>query len=159
MNRRQFLQSSATVSAFALLSGRLPLARAATDIGKWRTFDVTTQVEVLKPEGITRVWVPTPLTAETPYQKSLGNTWKAEGGSVVFQTDPKYGAGILSAEWPSGQKPLLTLTSRVSTKDIAVDLAGPGGDAGRPDGLWRRNVVRTGWCSYQVSRSNSQRSR
>jgi hypothetical protein len=113
-------------SAFGLRSvvRQTPLRR--TDISKWRTFDVTTQVEVLKPAGITRVWVPTPLTAETPYQKALGNTWKAEGGSVVFQTDPKYAAGILSAAWPAGQKPLLTLTSRFSTKDIAVDLAGAG---------------------------------
>jgi transglutaminase-like putative cysteine protease len=125
MNRRQFLQSSATASAFALLSGRLPLARAASGDAKWRTFEVTTQVEVLKPAGTTRVWVPTPLTVDTPYQKPLGNAWKAEVGNVVFQIDPKYGAGIVSAEWPAGQKPVLTLTCRIATRDIAVDLAGP----------------------------------
>jgi transglutaminase-like putative cysteine protease len=126
MNRRQFLQSSATLSTLALLSSRLPLARAAADGGKWRTFEMTAQVEVLKPEGVTRVWLPTPLTAETPYQKPLGNLWNAEGGQVVFQTDARYGAGIVSAEWAAGRKPALTFTSRFATRDVAVDLAGPG---------------------------------
>ena len=126
MNRRQFLRSSISFSALSVLPVRLPLAGAAAESGTWRNFEVTTQVEVLKPEGITRVWLPAPLTVETPYQKPLGNTWKAEGGKVASQTDPKYGAGMLSAEWPAGQKPLLTLTSRFATRDIAVDLAGPG---------------------------------
>ena len=126
MNRRQFLRSSISLSALTVLSGRVPFARAAAESGKWRNFEVTTQVEVLTPEGATRVWLPTPLVIETPYQKPVGNTWKAEGGSVVFQTDPRYGAGIVSAEWPAGQKPVLTLTSRFATRDIAVDLAQPG---------------------------------
>lgn len=126
MNRRQFLRSSAVLSAAAALPNGLSLARAATESGKWRTFEVTTQVEVLKPSGVTRVWLPTPLTFDTSWQKSLDNTWKAQGGEVVFQTDPKYGAGIAAAEWPAGQRPLLTLTSRAATRDIAVDLAGAG---------------------------------
>jgi transglutaminase-like putative cysteine protease len=126
MNRRQFLQSSATLSALAALSGRVPIARAAAESRAWRTFEINTQIEILKPAGVTRAWVPTPLTAETPYQKPLGNQWKAEGGQIGFQTDPKYGAGIVSAEWPAGQRPVLTLTSRFATRDVAVDLAAPG---------------------------------
>ena len=126
MNRRQFLQSSIAVSSLAVFNGRLPLACAATESGVWRTFEVTTKVQVLKPEGITRVWLPTPLTTDTPHQKALGNTWKAEGGAVALQADPKYGAGILSAEWPAGRRPLLTLTSRFATRDVAVDLSRPG---------------------------------
>lgn len=143
MTRRQFLQSSATASAFALLSGRLPLARAATTTGTWRTFGVTAQVEILKPDGVTRVWLPTPLSAETPYQKPLDNTWQTEGGSVVFRTDPKYGAGIVSAEWPAGKRPLLTLTSRFSTRDIVVDLAGPGRAPAEPAAALRKYLEPT----------------
>jgi len=126
MNRRQFLRSSVALSALAAVSGRIPLARAAAGNGTWRTFEVTTQVEVLKPEGATRVWVPTPLPEDTRYQKLLGNGWKADGGQVALQTDPKYGAGILTATWAAGQKPMLTLTSLFATRDIAVDLAAPG---------------------------------
>ncbi len=133
MDRRQFLRSSVALSALAAVSGRVPLARAASESHVWRTFEVTTHVEILKPEGITRVWVPTPLADETPYQKLLGNTWKAEGGQVALQTDPKYRAGILVATWPAGQTSLLTLTSRFATRDIAVDVAAPGrGPAAAP---------------------------
>jgi transglutaminase-like putative cysteine protease len=87
---------------------------------------VTTHVEILTPEGIARVWLPTPLAHDTPYQRLLGNTWEAEGGQVSLQADPKYGAGVLAATWQVGQKPLLTLTSRFATRDIAVDLTAPG---------------------------------
>jgi transglutaminase-like putative cysteine protease len=138
MNRRQFLQSSASLSAFALLSGRLPFAAAAPEGGAWRVFEVRTQVEVLQPEGVTRVWLPLPLTADTPYQKSLGNIWRADGGQVAVHSDPKYDAGILAAEWPGGQKPTLALSSRFATRDIALDLAGPGrAPAERPADLQR----------------------
>jgi transglutaminase-like putative cysteine protease len=126
MNRRQFLRSSVALSALAAVSGRVPLARAAEESPVWRTFEVTTHVEILTPEGITRAWLPMPLAHDTSYQKLLGNTWEAEGGQVALGTDPKYRAGILAATWPAGQRPLLTLTSRFATRDIAVDLATPG---------------------------------
>ncbi len=135
MNRRRFLQSSLGLSALSALPGGFRTARAAEVGAPWRTFEVTTQVEVLKPEGVTRVWVPTPL-ADTPFQKALGNDWKAEGGQAVWQTDPRYGAGILAAEWPAGQKAGLTLVGRVATRDIAVDFAQPGqSPAERPEVL------------------------
>jgi len=143
MNRRQFLRSSISVSALTVLSGRLPLARAAAESGTWRNFEVTTQVEVLAPEGVTRVWLPTPLSVETPYQTAVGNTWKAEGGSVAFQTDARYGAGIVSAEWPAGQKPVLTLTSRFATRDIAVDLGKPGRVSSAPSAELRKYLEPT----------------
>jgi transglutaminase-like putative cysteine protease len=45
-------------------------------------------------------------------------------------SDGKYGASMLYAEW-SGGTPVLELTSRCATRDRAVDLSRPGGDAGR----------------------------
>jgi transglutaminase-like putative cysteine protease len=137
MDRRRFLWASASLSAAAVLSSRHPRAHAAEG-GSWRVFDVSTEVEILRPEGTTRVWLPMPLTPDAPYQKSLGNTWKAEGGRVAVHADPKYGARILAAEWSAGRRPLLVLASRFATRDIAVDLAGAGrSDAGRPADLRR----------------------
>jgi transglutaminase-like putative cysteine protease len=132
MNRRQFLRTSVSLSALAVLSGRVPRARAATQGAAWRHFEVTTQVDVLAPEGVTRVWLPTPLAVETPFQKPGGNTWTADGASVAFRTDARYGAGFVAAEWPGGRKPVLTLTSRFATRDIAVDLSRPGRGASAP---------------------------
>jgi transglutaminase-like putative cysteine protease len=89
----------------------------------WRTFEVTTRVEVLKPSGTTRVWLPAALMSSTPYQKTLANTVKCEGGTVkTFEA--KTGAlGIIAAEFPPGVRPLLTATSRVSTSDWKVDFS------------------------------------
>jgi transglutaminase-like putative cysteine protease len=124
MDRRAFIRTSAALSAAAALPGGLAAARAVAGPGRWRNFEVTTRVDVLNPAGVTRVWLPTPLTPDTPYQRALGNDWSAQGGNVSFSSDPKYGAGIVSAEWSAGQKPVITLTSRFATRDIAVDLSG-----------------------------------
>jgi len=127
MDRREFLRFSAMASAGAAVSA--PLSSAIAQMApseRWRVFEVTTRVEVLKPLGVTRVWLPTPLTQDAAYLKSLGNTWQAEGGTAAFATDPKFGAGMVWAEFPEGVRPVLTLTSRFATRDIAVDLSRPG---------------------------------
>jgi len=112
----------------AALSTLPQLTQADTGAaGKWRIFEVTTQVEILKPAGITRVWLPTPLREDTPYQKSLGNTWKADGATASADHDLKFGASFLFAEWPDAVKTsTLELTSRIATRDHTVDLTKPG---------------------------------
>ena len=138
MKRRDFLKTSMAVSACTAIPAAMSKALAEADGGMWRVFEVTTRVEVLKPAGETRVWLPTPLTVDTPYQKPLGNTWTAEGGSVAFATDPKYGAGIVAAEWAAERKPVLVLTSRFATRDVAVDLSAPGRAAAESPDLLKR---------------------
>jgi transglutaminase-like putative cysteine protease len=86
---------------------------------------VTTHVEVLQPAGRTRVWLPMPLTVDTPYQKALGNTFSLDGGTATSTNDPASANGIACVEWPDGVKPVVFLTSRVATHDHAVDLAQP----------------------------------
>jgi transglutaminase-like putative cysteine protease len=126
MIRRNFLLSAGAVSvslAFAK-AGRLFSQVTTTD--RWRTFQVTTRVEVLKPSGTTRIWVPTALLGETPFQKTLANTFTCEGGTAKIVESKADSLGIIAAEFPAGIKPILTLTSRISTKDCAVDLAARG---------------------------------
>lgn len=128
MDRRDFLRFTGTASAAMALPGLVSnaLAQGAAPAGKWRAFETTTRVEILKPVGVTRVWLPTPLSQDTPYQKGMGNAWTSESGRVSFGTDPKFGAGMVWAEFPEGEKPVLVLTSRFVTRDIAVDLSSPG---------------------------------
>ncbi|MBZ5608308.1 MAG: transglutaminase-like domain-containing protein [Acidobacteriia bacterium] len=126
MNRRDFLRSAGVVSGSLALAkpGRLLAAGASSD--NWRTFEVTTRVEILKSSGATRVWLPAALTEKTPFQKTLSNHFSAEGGTARI-TDAKADAiGVLTAEFPAGVKPVLTLTSRVATRNYAVDLSAPG---------------------------------
>jgi len=131
VNRRDFLRTAGAVSATAAFpgTGRL-LAEDANSAG-WRTFEVTTRVEILKPSGASRVWLPAALTGGTPFQRTLSNRFDASGGtariaeakSVEAKAD---GMGILIAEFPDGVTPALTLTSRVATRDYVVDLSVPG---------------------------------
>jgi transglutaminase-like putative cysteine protease len=117
MNRRDFLRSTGALSA--------GFARLRADDG-WRTFEVKTRVEILKSSGVTRVWLPAVLIHETLFQKTLSNEFSAEGGKARIVKGKTDALGIVAAEFPAGVKPVLTLTSRVSTKNYAVDLSAPG---------------------------------
>jgi transglutaminase-like putative cysteine protease len=125
MNRRDFLRSATVVSAGLALSKAEYVFAGDVPPGAWRTFDVTTHVEVLKPAGITRIWVPAALISPTPFQKTLSNHYTAPGGKVKLVKDKAESLGIVSAEFPAGVRPELTVTSRVSTQNIAVDLSSP----------------------------------
>jgi transglutaminase-like putative cysteine protease len=125
MERRAFLKSSAAIAAAAL-----PYQGVFAQNG-WRTYEVTTRVEILKPQGITRVWLPLPLIEDTPWQRSHGNQWTGNAARAQILPDGKYGATMLYAEWPTGVPPIVELTSRFATRDHAVDLSKPRQDAER----------------------------
>jgi transglutaminase-like putative cysteine protease len=126
MNRRRFLQAAGALSA----SLALPKAARALTFGvptgdPWRTFEVTTRVEVLKPSGTTRVWLPAALIQDAAFQKTLANDFRAEGGTVELVKNEPETLGIVSATFPNGAKPVLTLTCRASTRGHAVDMSHP----------------------------------
>lgn len=125
MNRREFLTYASSAAASAALS-RLDqaFAQGASAAG-WRTFEITTRVEVLKPSGVTRVWLPAALLGETPFQRTLANQFKAEGERAKLVEGKADALGMVVAEFPAGAKPSITLTSRIATRDYAVDLSKP----------------------------------
>jgi transglutaminase-like putative cysteine protease len=125
MDRRDFLRQAGLVSASLALSNTSDLSvRSAAPPG-WRTFEVTTRVEVLRQAGRTRLWLPTPLPIETPYQKPLGNTLNSEGGATSTANDPESANAIACFDFPDGVKPVAVLTCRAMTRDHAVDLVQP----------------------------------
>jgi transglutaminase-like putative cysteine protease len=126
MNRRDFLRSAGAVSASLTLPKIGLLLGEDSAIDGWRTFEVKTRVEILKFSGSTRVWAPAALSSSTPYQKTLSNRFSAEGGTARIVAGRADGLGIVAAEFPAGVKPILTLTSRVATKNYKVDLSAPG---------------------------------
>jgi transglutaminase-like putative cysteine protease len=122
MDRRVFLKSSAIASA-ASLAPFGAFAWAGDD--GWRTFEIVTRAE-LPVAGPAGVWLPVP-TVNTDYQKVLETTFKSDGKAQLMQ-DPKYGAGILVAEFSGVEKPVVEVTTRFMTRDRAVDLtAAPSG--------------------------------
>jgi transglutaminase-like putative cysteine protease len=95
-----------------------------------------TRVEVLKPAGTTRIWVPGALVSETPYQKTLANTFNAPGGQAHFVERPDDSLGIVAATFPADVAPVLTVMSRIATRNVAIDLSAGTGRAwaGAPRG-------------------------
>jgi transglutaminase-like putative cysteine protease len=138
MERRTFLKAGAGASAGVVLSGLPGVARrtlAAAPAATWRTFEVTTRVEVANPTGVTRAWIPVPLAMDTDYQKRQGHpTWTGNHGPSDIYHDPRFDVGLLYAEWPAGAKePVVQVTSRFTTRDRAVDLRRPPAGAAQED--------------------------
>jgi transglutaminase-like putative cysteine protease len=126
MNRRDFLRSTGVFSASLAFAKVGPLFARGTTVDHWRTFEVTTRVEVIKTSGTTRIWLPATLITETPFQKTLSATFHPEGGTAKLTENKPDALGIIVADFPSGVGPILTLTSRIATKTYAVDLSAPG---------------------------------
>ena len=119
IQRRDFLRAVG-LAPVVLTPARL-LAQAS-NAPAWRTFEVTTRIEVLKPNGPTRIWAPVALTRDTAYQRTRSNTFHCETGTAKMIENAPDSLGIVAAEFPSASKPVLSVTSRVSTKDWSVDL-------------------------------------
>jgi transglutaminase-like putative cysteine protease len=120
MRRREFLRSAAFTAA-GMAWSRSSSSRTQSSPPRWRTFEITTRVEILQSSPTTRVWLPTPLP-DAPYQRTLGDTYHAVGGRAVMieRVDEP---DTLGGEWEDGNPAVLTLTSRVATTDRAIDLA------------------------------------
>ena len=134
--RRKFLQkSAATLAASALpaisfAQSAAPAAPAAAPVerqfapipGNWRTFEVTTRVDIVKPQGVTRVWLPIP-SVNTDWQQSLESSFSSNGQTKMTDND-KYGARMLYVEFAENQaQPFVELTSRIQTQNRAQNWA------------------------------------
>ena len=122
MHRRSFIQAGSAAS----LLGAIPRFARAQQLpfdpkpAGWRTFEITSRIEILKPEGVSRAWVPVP-SVESDYQKVIGNTWSGNG-STRLERDGKYGAAMVMSEWNASEKaPVVEVVSTFSTINRATD--------------------------------------
>jgi len=129
MNRRTFLRGAASLPALAVASrvaGFVAPAGAQQKEfvprpGTWRTFEITTRVEILEPSGVTRAWLPIP-SVKSDFQKLLGDQWTGNAKVLKSVADNPYGANMLYAEFAAGEAaPVVELTSRFQTQDRATD--------------------------------------
>lgn len=124
--RRTFLKNTAAAAvAVALPSLNFAQTTPAQSVfmpqsGGWRTFEVTTRVDIVKPEGVTRVWLPVP-SLNSDYQRSLESSFSSNGTAKFMQSGEE-GTKMLYAEFAASEaKPFIELTSRVQTQNRAVD--------------------------------------
>ena len=134
MDRRAFLKTGIAASTAASLPWRG--AFAASD---WRTYEVLTKIELSFPKGVSRVWLPLPLIADTEWHRSLGNGWSGNATRAQVASDGKYGVSMLYVEWAEGPGiPVIEVTSRVATREHTVDPSKPRADAEKLDAADRQ---------------------
>ena len=92
-----------------------PTHRFAPQSGDWRSFDVTTRIELPATTGATRAWVPLP-SVQTGWQLPLGDSFASNGQARVV-TDGAQGVRLVAVDFAGGvAKPYVEVTSRVRTQ-------------------------------------------
>jgi transglutaminase-like putative cysteine protease len=142
--RREFLTSAAALAATAALP-RLGHAKTvfAPKPGDWHSYEIVTHLEIANENAPAQAWVPIPSVNEADWFKSLKNSWTTNGEAKLVR-DPRYGAQFVHVEWAASQKsPVIDITSRISTRDRAVDLSKPGAAAELPAADYKLNTAAT----------------
>jgi transglutaminase-like putative cysteine protease len=120
MNTRRDFLLTAAAGAMAPLPAWTQERRFAPQPAGWRSFDIVTRVEPALAQGATQVWVPMP-SVDTDWQRSLGGSISTNGRAERV-ADGVDGARILRVSFDASiADPFVEVTSRVQTRDRAVD--------------------------------------
>ena len=126
ISRRKLLKSgaaSAVVAGTGMARAQEAERRFAPQPQGWRTFDVTTTVQLRDARGASTVWLPV-ASLDTPWQRTLETRWESGGSDVHLAADGQTGARILVANFSADlAQPRIALTQRVQTQNRAVDWA------------------------------------
>jgi len=123
LSRRHLLQAGCAALSSTVLPGTVFAAerRFEPQVQGWRTFEVTTTVNVAEVKGATRIWLPVP-DLNNDFQLSLGNSWTGNATTARLVADAARGTRMLYAEFAADvAAPSLSLTSTVQTRNRAVD--------------------------------------
>lgn len=88
----------------------------------WRTYALTTRIEVRRSTGDTRLWLPLAMFKDTPWQRALGHVWQGNFRRAGIYRDPAAEMEVFTAEWADGITPQLELVSTVETQDRHFDV-------------------------------------
>ena len=134
--RRSLLKGAAAACAlsgvpgFALAqtSSASAARRFEPQAGQWRTFEVTTRVDLADAKGAaSRVWLPVP-SINSDWQRSLESSFQSNGTSRMV-SDGTEGARMVYTEFAAGVTPFVEVTSRVQTQSRFVDISQPAAHA------------------------------
>ncbi|MET3355774.1 UNVERIFIED_ORG: transglutaminase-like putative cysteine protease [Xanthobacter viscosus] len=148
--RRDLLKAGALATAAAVLPRAAFAQQAAAPqtfapaVGKWRSYQIVTTVEILKPEGQVQAWLPVASFSNPDWFKPGENSWTTNARSAQLVRDPHSGADMLHLVFADGEKaPRVELTSRATSRDWAVDLTKPGKPAPLAAAARARNIAST----------------
>jgi transglutaminase-like putative cysteine protease len=141
--RRTVLKAAGSL----LLAGALPRTLFAAEAqaerhfdprpGEWKTYEVVTRIDLKRANGPSTVWVPLP-SIDTDWQRTLSSNWSGNATSLHADSDPRYGARFLTAQFDGSAAPTLEIVSRVQTRNRAEDwkTKSPGAESADDLKLW-----------------------
>jgi len=140
MQRREFLWSSAALAAGVMWPARrVTAAFTPSPDNGWRLFEVTHRIEMLQPEGATRVWLPLPSVQEEGWIRTMGNLWQGNALTRACCAIRSTGAEMLYAEWrrtrPVAQ--VTTVSPPATAPSTSNAPSGPRRVARRPSALYQ----------------------
>jgi len=123
-SRRTFIQAASTAIALAPLPA-LHAEEAARRFEPqplgWRSFEVTTTVQLRDASGDASVWLPVP-SLDTAWQRTQDIRWSGNSSNAHLASDGSTGAKVLVATFSASTAlPTLVLTTQVQTQNRAVD--------------------------------------
>lgn len=120
MNRREFLGTSAAGAVLALGVGAGPAAAAFDPRpGPWRSFAVTTRIDVRKEkDGPVQAWVPLPSIEEAAWIVPEDDAWSGNATNAELVVEAESGARMVHARFADDiAAPVLEVVSRFRTRD------------------------------------------
>src|SRR5262245_38557853 len=100
VHRRELLKAGAVLAASASFPNMVSAEAAfAPTPGAWRRFRVTTKLDIDKPVGAVRAWIPLPGVNEANWSRSGQSAWMTNADHAQVWRDPGSGAPLLHAEW------------------------------------------------------------
>lgn len=103
-------------------AAKLPPVKAPEPPNEWRTYEITTTVNLKGNSGPTKLWLPLPLNQDTLFQRTLGHSWAGNPASASMRRLPDGDLEVFYCEWPGGSDAKLQLTTLVSTADRLFDI-------------------------------------
>ena len=134
MKRRQFVQRGAAPRR----SRRFPRPSArrsrcsspfAPLPGPWRTYEITTTIELVAAQGPAQAWIPLPAFAQPNWIRPQPprRMWTNATTATIARGDAASGTQMLYAQWASNTPiPSIELVSRAATRDRTIDFKKPG---------------------------------
>lgn len=99
-----------------------------TPLATWRTYTLTSRIELRQPAGSTRLWLPLAMFKDTPWQRALGHEWTGNFRRAAVYRDPAAEMEVFTAEWEGkadgsdGAAPYVEIVSTVETQDRHFDV-------------------------------------
>ncbi len=102
-------------------ASRLPPVKAAEPPNEWRTYEITTTVN-LRSNGSSKIWLPLPLNQDTLFQRTLGHSWEGNESNAGMRRLPDGDLEVFHCEWRDSGEGKLQLKTLVTTADRHFDV-------------------------------------